>query len=397
MAESPATTLTISEPASVPDRMVLVLSRRALPYRPLTLSGKQRVEFSWYPGSPIATSQVLGPEEEPFTMQGFWKEKFLGQEGVGRSASITNVGVASVRELVSAVDRMRRRGQLCRFTWDEIVRDGHITSFQQTWHNAYDCEWELEFSPISQGEQFTAPGTTPLPQLGDVAIGWQELGARTVERLDNPPLGFSETVAALVNEFDDLVLGATNAATNAVRGVVDNVMAGPDAINRLSAIGEGVILQSRRVFFSVCDQADETLFPVLGGAPVNNIANRLGVVEPITTDLSLPDDLLLSETINAAVYKSAVKEDVRGIRNFAVEQNAEYSTVITPNLLQTFLAQQNSDLRDISTEFYGTPDEWRTLMLFNRKTNSKVRAGELLFVPDLGNSGNGIGVPGAQP
>jgi hypothetical protein len=286
---------------------------------------------------------------------------------------------------------------LCRFTWDEIVRDGHITSFQQTWHNAYDCEWELEFSPISQGEQFTAPGTKPLPQLGDVAQTWADLGARSIERLDNPPLGLAETVAAAINEFDDLLTAAVNSVQRTSSNVVANALSGPDALNRLSAIGAGVISQSQRVFFSVCDSADEALFPVLAGEPINNIANRFGVVEPVANGFTLPDDLSLSETINAAVYRTTVREDVRGIRNFAVEQNAEYSTVTAPTLLQTFLAQQDADLRDISTDFYGSPDEWRTLMLFNRKTTSKVVAGELLFVPDLGNNGNGIGIPGAQP
>ena len=47
------------------------LSGWALPFRPLTLSGTHRAEFTWYQGSGIASVQELGPEEEPTNIKGF--------------------------------------------------------------------------------------------------------------------------------------------------------------------------------------------------------------------------------------------------------------------------------------------------------------------------------------
>ena len=42
----------------------LVLTGRALPYRPVTLEGTQELEVVWYPGFSNATAQALGPHEE---------------------------------------------------------------------------------------------------------------------------------------------------------------------------------------------------------------------------------------------------------------------------------------------------------------------------------------------
>ena len=42
----------------------LVLTGRALPYRPVTLEGTQELEVVWYPGFANATAQALGPHEE---------------------------------------------------------------------------------------------------------------------------------------------------------------------------------------------------------------------------------------------------------------------------------------------------------------------------------------------
>jgi hypothetical protein len=39
------------------------------------------------------------------------------------------------------------------------------------------------------------------------------------------------------------------------------------------------------------------------------------------------------------------------------------------------------DLRDVSLRFYGTQDNWRTLLQFNHLASSKLSSGQLVFVP----------------
>lgn len=381
MANSPATSLTLGE---INGEYGVQFVDRALPYRPVAFSGKQRAEFTWYPGSPVATAQMLGPEEQAFTLKGFWKDRFLAvPSGPASVISPDVTGPVGVSSLVQIIDTMRRRGQLCQFTWDNLERVGYITMFTQTWHNRYDCEWELEFTPISQGEQQIPQVVTPMPDVGSAAAAWQD-GSFNLDRAfgiavgasEPPPYNLADNIAAAVDALDDTVLGYANAVTGTVRNVTQQVLAGPDALNRIIAIGEGMKRSAAQTLTSVVEQADGALFPLL--------------------NVDQPDDINLSTATTAAVYKYTVRAAVLALRNAAIEQQEEYGEALDPQLLQTFIAPRDIDLRDVSTQFYGDPNQWRVLMLFNRLQSSRVAAGTLLFIPQLGSSGVGITAPGAQ-
>lgn len=400
MAESPASTLSIEELTGA--KAGISLRNRALPYRPITFGGKQRVEFSWYPGSPIATAQVLGPEEEPFTIRGFWKEKFLFDAatkstsldlGEG-SARIGFSSVSSVLNLVNYIDRLRRRGQLCRFSWEDITRDGHITSFQQTWHNRYDCEWELEFSPISQGETPPQQTPTPVPVFGDVSQSWETLSDR-ITTVSKPPFNLSNITASALSAAEDYIIGYSNAVKSTVDLIVANALAPTDAINRISAIADGMKIRALQVAFDITDRATESLFPVLSGNTVNNVLNPF-TGQPVVESTITPETITVTEYVAARVYQNNLKTSVRDLRNYAVSQQAQYADLSNPQLLQTFIATQDTDLRDVSTQFYGTPNQWRLLMTFNHLSSSKLTAGMLIFVPDLGNASDQLGVAGGR-
>ena len=83
----------------------LVLTGRALPYRPITLEGTQELEVVWYPGFPNATAQALGPHEEKTTIKGFWKDRFLQAVDVGTApAQLDGQDVNSAADLIEAAD-----------------------------------------------------------------------------------------------------------------------------------------------------------------------------------------------------------------------------------------------------------------------------------------------------
>jgi len=369
MAESPATGLIIEE-ITGDEKYSLHLLSRALPYRPITISGKQRVEFAWYPGSPVATAQVLGPEEEAITLKGFWKQRFLGEEAM---ALLDYLPIEVTRELVQTTDFLRRRGQLCRLTWDNIVRVGHITSFEQTWYNGYDCEWSIEFTPISQGEEEQAPSLSTPPRFGDYSATWQNLTPRIVARLENPPYTVYDYIEVGIAELTEQSYALQNSVVATSNSVVTNVVLAPDAINRLGAITESYKVLADTVRRTIYDAADEALFPVLSEY--------------------VPDDQSMEAAIEVGLYRFRARADSSRLRNYAITQQLVYDDANNPQLIRTFIAPNDMDLRDVSTTFYGTPNEWRTLMLFNHLGTSKLSAGELVFVPELGSSTN---VRGAQ-
>lgn len=397
MAESPASYLTIENLDGSSD--ILTLTSRALPYRPVTFAGSQRVEFTWYPGSPVATTQMLGPEEQAITLQGFWKDRFLFGEGGSSPANYEASPIGTVRELTKVVDGMRRRGQLYRLTWDEIVRDGHITSFTQTWHNGRDCEWELEFTPISQGDQQTPVSFKNLPDVADytkqtedatndargalrINVGPTAVDATSLAQLvlaENPttntlrvtigttevPISLSRAAAGAISDLDDFLLGAQNAVYDTAVQVADAVVAGPEAARNLVALAFRHIGQAQTAYGALTDRAWTGVF----GTGAND-----------------PDDISIGSQVAMRAYQSRLYQS---IRDFAFQQGTQAREILdtlNPELAAAFVAPTNMDLRDVSTQFYGSPDDWRILLIYNRFTTSKLTAGQLVWVPQRSNS-----------
>ena len=397
MADSPATSLTIASVAE--DGDLLRLAARALPYRPLTFSGKQRAEFTWYPGSPIATAQMLGPEESAITLKGFWKDRFLSNETGTAAARYGADEIGTVRVLTQLVDGMRRRGQLYKLTWDELVRVGHITGFTQTWHNAHDCEWEIEFTPISQGDEETPVVLNNLPNVADYyqqtasAVNTARSGLRirvplptataindSVPELTAPTYSqrlsilagavelaatLGPRVAGILSELDDALLGLQNNAYNTAASVYSLTLVGSDAGRRMVALAAQNIAQARRTYATVTDVSWPTVFNV---SPAD------------------PNDVNIGAQVAMRAYQRRVRESTRDL---AYQQGTQASAILStlnPELKAAFVAPQNMDLRDVSTQFYGTPDSWRDLLVFNKLESSRLTAGTLIWVPQRSNS-----------
>ena len=72
----------------------------------------------------------------------------------------------------------------------------------------------------------------------------------------------------------------------------------------------------------------------------------------------------------------------RRLRHEAASQFRVVSKSIDPDLIKTFIARDDMDLREVSIVNYGGPESWRALMLFNELTSSKLTAGQLVFIPE---------------
>jgi len=134
------------------DKRAVVLRGRALPYRPFSLSGTQRNSIEWYPGNPIGVLQVYGAKEEETTIQGYWKDIFLGEGGNGipSYAQLNGAPLLTAIDLAGTIDDIRRKGQEIVVTWLNHTRYGIIDRFTQKWHTGHDVEWEISFAWISQ-------------------------------------------------------------------------------------------------------------------------------------------------------------------------------------------------------------------------------------------------------
>jgi hypothetical protein len=350
----------------------VVLVDRALPYRPFELTTKQRVEFTWYPGNPEATATILGACEDPTTITGYWKDKYLSQEVganvAGVAGTITNVltpitvndaRVDTARDAIALFDSIVREGQLLEVTWDNQTRHGHLTTFRKKWQNTHDVEWEMEFQWISRGEPTQPAVVTQETGVGDTS----DLLSQQNQKLQNDSV-FRFAIAQQRQAQVITVLSAVNTIVQSAQGTNTslNQQASPpsDATRRMVSLCNSV-------------QADsEALIAALSETPwfaINTAA-------PIAS-------LTFADRIVADTYVRTLIDDANALRRTAIEYKAKALSEIDVRLLGIYTARRGDDLRGVSEQFYGTPFEWQRLMVYNNLNTPQLVEGALILVPRL--------------
>lgn len=369
------------------DKRTFRFTGRGLPYRPFTISGDQRADITWYAGSPEGTIQMLGAKENETSINGMWKDRFLRQvsdmsptelvasgfdqagttaSAAGQSgepgAQIDGAAIKNVRELADEIDDVRRKGQIVEVTWLHLKRQGIVRTFRQSWHTAQDLEWEIRFEWINQGTQLAdIPIQDRSVDLSDTIV---EI-SNQLEELDSIRdksialdfgQGFAEADQAL-NEVDQGINQIQQALIQLQDTVINNTQAILSPIDTVQrAIG---------IFSFMKDIAESTA----NGIDRRLDAAILNVQEIFGTKLDQRNTL--SKQKRAARRIAAVA----AIRQEQLEKQAQ------PELISSFVAREDQDLRDVALQHYGTADEWQSLMRFNNLNDSRLSSNQLIFVP----------------
>ena len=373
----------IAEIGDVASGHTLRLDGRALPYRPLSFDGEMRAEFTHYPGSPIATVQVLGPKENKTTIKGMWKDRFiktssdLGIPIVGQTgmAHYDGMLVSNVVDLVKVTDGFRRRGQLLEVSWGEFVRQGIMTKFHFDILRDEDIEWEMEFEWMSQGED-------ELPIIFSATGGFLDI----INSLINAVNGLVEAVNELKDE-----IAAIESWVNAVNNLVDTIQEVAASLADLAQqVSELVVAPAAVIgnMVSACQTIVDSCKDLV--ETFESLPSR--VVRAVGVD---PNSETQGETLSAERVIRKSKRAARTVRDAAIQRQLELliKSQGQSRPLAVVTAKAGQDLRTISQRYYGTPNEWIRLMSYNRLGSSKLLAGDVVIVPKLGdlNAYNTVG------
>lgn len=354
------------------DRRRLTLSGRALPYRPYSLEGEQRAEFTWYAGSPVATVQPLGAEEKETTIGGWWKDRFISPVATAPGelppflpdtpAVVSGRPIANVVELVALVDDIRRKGQLVEVTWLQTVRRGLVVGFRQTWHTLRDVEYEIRFRWSSQGDERQVANVRRDEDLSDVV----DRAAAEALRLDtasSPALGVpvDPDFAAEVNASVTRIKSSATELGDALVAMVDGAVAPVESAQRMLGLVDFVQAEAQRVIDEVYARPDRQI--------------------EATTTLAAVAAIPIARAVAAAAANRRLARQARRNRHDAARARLRVARAVEPDLLAVFFARADTDLRSVSRDFYGTPDEWPRLRRFNALPGSRLRAGQLVLVP----------------
>ncbi len=184
---------------------------RAMPYRAgaggsISFGKTQRSNLTWYPGNRFASQQILGSILKPTTINGVWKERYLGTD--------------RPIQLVEAFEELLESGAQMRLLWQTVERQGIVKDFDWKPGNPVggvgDIAWQATF-------EWSAPALSPPPRtVGDEALSIRDSVIRAVGTLGS--LGFAlENFAAGANFFVGLVKTSFQATASVIRNILDNL------------------------------------------------------------------------------------------------------------------------------------------------------------------------------
>ncbi len=367
------------------DQPVTVLLRgRAMPYRGVAWEVQMRTKLRWYPGNPVATQQVLGPEEVPTTMTGTWKNRFLPKTIVVNG---DETAIVYVKDACKLFADLARSGKLVRVQWLGEVRTGLIHRFVSTYDRAQDATWELEFEWQSRDDETAARG-------GGGAL--DEVGT------SNDLLSFlnrAEDIAALAPLAAEIATSNVAQIITGIQRVRDIAL---DAVQILRTAETAVnlpatLLGAAKAALSALELEVSELVRRITGP-------RLSAVDPYTAERLHGDNTApLFSRQGAGLSSSADTQQLRyeiWRRSVALAlQNLQFATQqqvgalvrrSQPQTVQTITVREQISLYAVSQQYYGAPDYANFLASVNRLTSVLVPSGTQLRIPPrpFGAAGN---------
>ncbi len=391
---NPAALLKLNQPPAVAfpfiisettgDLRQLILRGRSLPYRGVSWGADLRTEIKYFPGNPVAQAQVLGPTWGPTTMRGMWKDSFLTNDdssvkligfpdiGTAGRPSTPFVGGKSfqsggsvpgkigsamrARTVRDAFYLLLRAGQLLRVEWGSLVRFGFMKSFEPDHDREEDIRWEITFAWTSD----TSAATKFKKQSQFNAQG---LLARILAAIA-AALDALNGLLALISGATTLISQRITRVGSLVSGLLD-ILTGFVSLAFVPAEMLGVLRQQLTgVILAAKDLADTAR-----SVPASYGAAKVGASP---AEINIAEESALFIAFNAAALGLEM-----------VNQREELIELETPDLLGILSAKENTTLRDISTDFYGTPTNWTAIAEFNGLSSSIVPRGTILYIPTL--------------
>ena len=337
----------------------LELIGRGLPYPGLKTPGTMRREKTWYQGNPTATLQIIGPTEDETSINGEWKDKYIGAGANGVDLVISDgTPCSSAAAAVEAMDSFRRAGQLLEVSWGPVTRTGILAEFEPDWENEHDVKWTAKFDWISRGATVPPPSfSVNPPSPAGLQSSLDLMSAYLFGCVPMPVdmlAGIVDAMAligAAIQHAQDIQDSADSTATSMTTSARATAAAFRSVVTAARALAVLVRSMTPADFFFSADPGMLALGLVLSGAGAQRIL--LGYTRDISTA--------------AAVMCSDIEASVGD----------------TSDLESSILARDGMDLRGVSTAFHGTPAKWQLLMTYNGLSSSKLVAGQVVLVPAL--------------
>lgn len=323
----------------------VVLMGRALPYQGVAWEGSTRTKNVWYAGNTVATQQILGPEEDPTTIEGMWKNRFM-------PGSVQVVGFETPNtalQLVQIFETLRIAATELRVQWNEFVRYGIIKRFRVQVDRIQDIKWECEFEWRARNENVQIRAAKPSKQLPTIRSAMNNID--DILAFDPDPI---------IPDFRTQILSKIKA----IRGQATKLFDIVRQVNYLVRTPAAVLGAMATAVESIRLEAEDTISQLTD--------------TPRTTMMTSDR---LSDVLSVETWRMSVAYATHNFAGIAQRKERETVKQARPGALTIITVPQDTTLRKISLDVYGTADNWQDIADFNQFEGSQVPAGTVVIVP----------------
>jgi len=417
-----------------------------MPVSPTEFGGvEQRRTMSYYPGNPVASTQIYGTQETENTFSGVWNERYLTTDG---KVFLDNMPLTRVKDIVSAVEGMVRECQKVKVEWADVVRYGYMNFPAPEYYTREKVEWQIDFTWTQHVEEADPPHTEKEAEasksIGDAVDFLKQKLAIIVEGLRKVFEGYQGADDALREVDDaikmaeviasltiDVVTGAKDSAERVLKSaytavrlamngytqaltVVEQDRASyygwaqglgsrhktppADSARSKSAASRGGLYSgSFGAGLTEKDSANSNAIADKGSIETGEGSNLPGNIPPawfgpddsgIDYHSLSEGDVNISRIANdpAAFVKKIVenRDSIETLRQSAGKfalAAEALRQMVKPVETKVYITRKDEDLRRISVKYYGTMDRWQDIATANNIEGSLAEAGTKLTIP----------------
>lgn len=373
----------------------LFLRGSMLPMQPFTYGGKQQLTKEYYPGNPEPTVQVMGSREDNIKIKGRFKAKKYSRA----NDSLRQIPVI----MQEAIDEIRQKGSLCRFSLGEFTRYGFIESCEFRMKTLADIEYEIDLFVIGQDPPThckIAEDSIDVPSAQNALLINAALDVES--KLLAPPGDIS---VGLFSELESLV-GTVASAVALVTNFVNTIITAGEDASRLANKALGLIKYAQSqcaVFKRRVSQLDAYLETDATASNVETLANEAKAAAQAKYVFDVGSSTMLPPVnVTDAMRESARESNTTGyvptddeseafagaqtgnsIESILVDMRKAFQKIAFTVPLVRHLVKNGDSLTKLSIKYYKTPDHWERIQKHNKLTSVVLVPGTVLEIPKL--------------
>lgn len=371
----------------------LILGGRALPFKGgLKFAGEMRLENTPYTGFAKVNQTVLGAQEQDTEMSGEWHDRYLGDPDVvhaivRRSVRSPQEGtiasrrteIKSARELFDIIEDMRLSARVIRVSWAHLSYIGRINVFEHDWQTLHDVKWKIKFMWIGKDEDsgMPSPPVTTLVELArSISSGYRDLHEATNfdDLADELNPSFADSIDRAVGQAQQTIEAMAQSVETRISSATDSL----DGLRRMTTLAALARDQAQ----DVIDELDGTVAAamLMKKTAVDIARTAEGIVDG-SQDLEDLIDIDPGDSIAAACQQFGAIRAARALKHIAARRRSQALRTLDEEVIAIVSLRDGQDLRDVATEWYGSPTDWDQIRRFNGFVASTAPAGTLVFVP----------------